>query len=485
MYGSYGSDTFGGSGYEFGYDYENSYASDSYYANSCEELDVLYQDIVADPSDTAYMSGMGSGDFGGMESSDPAWRDPALMNSPADSMNYGNNVAEAARMVAETCHQEKAAMTQHMHTCPSHAMLEMYRYPETNPATNNSYLHDFEDACHAAATRSGACDAAAMGHADWCTVKMSDGMMTGNADSMNYQNAANTLGDCINHYMHDGMDHEMNGMFHDVSEGTATLDDIMADTMGPSNYNQQTETFFQSTFDVSPGNPYGNADCSLDCAAYAADHYDAEMRTNDFEEYPVGSGNWMPRIKEWVYDGQIYNQVNYNWQNKAQCNVLVNIPEDSCSSTGAHAPTYRTLHKCQAMNDHGYNTELTGHMTPRALRSIRKLSAKNKNFGRRLSMGGNKKAAQKMQLRKLRQKQHFERRRRQLSAHGRRLSAGDEKLELLDVKYMVDSSRVVAPSTPKVMKLKAQSVHHTIKRKLKGIKNKFKSLRKLTVRGRK
>jgi hypothetical protein len=100
-------------------------------------------------------------------------------------------------------------------------------------------------------------------------------------------------------------------------------------------------------------------------------------------------------------------------------------------------------------------------------------------------MGGNKKAAQKMQLRKLRQKQHFERRRRQLSAHGRRLSAGDEKLELLDVKYMVDSSRVVAPSTPKVMKLKAQSVHHTIKRKLKGIKNKFKSLRKLTVRGRK
>lgn len=440
MYGSYGSDSFGGSGYEFGYDYENSYASDSYYANSCEELDVLYQDIVADPSDTGYMSSAGAA---GMGSGDASYRDPMLMNQAADATNYGTNVAEAARMVASTCHEEKKQMTQHMHTCPAHAMLEMVRYPETNPATNNTFLHDFEDACHAAATRSGACDAAAFGQADWCTVKMSDGMLNngnGNADSGHYQTAAATLGDCVNHYMHDGMDHEMNGMFHDVAEGTATVDDIMADTLGAPAYTQQTDDYFQSTFDVSPGNPYGNYDCSLDCAAWAADHWEAEMRTNDFEEYPAASGNFMPRIKTWVYNGQTYAQQNYVWNNKEKCNSMLQIPEDSCSASGAHATTQRRVHKCEAMNDHGFNSEISGHMTQRALRSIRKLSAKNKNFGRRLSAGGNKKKGSKMQLRKLRQKQHFERRRRQLSQKGgRRLSVQNEKLELLDVKYLVET----------------------------------------------
>ena len=43
---------------------------------------------------------------------------------------------------------------------------------------------------------------------------------------------------------------------------------------------------------------------------------------------------------------------------------------------------------------------------------------------------------------------------------------------------------MVAPSTPKMMKIKAMPVHHTVKRKLRSIKKKFSSLRKLT-RGRK
>ena len=118
------------------------------------------------------------------------------------------------------------------------------------------------------------------------------------------------------------------------------------------------------------------------------------------------------------------------------------------------------------------------------MRSLRKLSAKNKNFGRKLlSAGGNKQVAQKMQLRKLRQRQHFERRRRQLAEKGgRRLSAADEKLELLGVRYLMDNTKVVAPDTPKFHKLKATQVHHTVKRKLKSIKKKFGSLRKLTMR---
>jgi hypothetical protein len=191
----------------------------------------------------------------------------------------------------------------------------------------------------------------------------------------------------------------------------------------------------------------------------------------------------VPKIKTWVYDGLTHTQQDYVWQNKAQCNVMIAIPEDSCNALGTHSTTTRTVHKCEAMNDHGYNTELSGHMPVRALRSLRKLAAKNKNFGRKLSAGGNKHVAQKMQLRKLRQRQHFERRRRQLAEKGgRRLSEANEKLELLGVRYLMDNTKVVAPDTAKFHKLKATAVHHTVKRKLKSIKKKFGSLRKLTMR---
>ena len=44
---------------------------------------------------------------------------------------------------------------------------------------------------------------------------------------------------------------------------------------------------------------------------------------------------------------QSYAQQDYVWNNKAVCDVMINIPEDSCSASGAHATTHRRVHKCE------------------------------------------------------------------------------------------------------------------------------------------
>jgi len=331
------------------------------------------------------------------------------------------------------------------------------------------------------------------------------------------RNALQDLGDCVAHYLHQGMDHGTNGMFKEIGDGTMTMDDVMQETLGEPAYSAATETFFEETFDMSPGNPHNNVDCSVDCAAWADDHWDAAMRTGpanwedmnniDPANYPYKNSDatngdmtvgcqtdatkcnpTMPVIQKWVYDEStgLMSQSAYKWKNAAKCNKMVDIPEDSCNAMGEHGMRTRKVHKCEAMNEHGYNTELSGHMTQRQLRSIRKLSAKNKVFNpaRKLSKG-NRKLAAKHSLRKLKQKEHVERRRRLSAAAGatsRKLTPSQEKLEVLGVRYLLDNSKVSVPNTPKYHKLTATRAHPVVKRKLKSIRKKFGSLRKLTMR---
>merc|ERR1711988_1755764 len=94
------------------------------------------------------------------------------------------------------------------------------------------------------------------------------------------------------------------------------------------------------------------------------------------------------------------------------CNIMIDVPDDTCNVDGTHSNSNKRRHKCAVMNEMGFNSELHGHM-PRQLRaSQRKLANKRpqvaKHRWRKMGSAG-------MNLRKLRQDARRVRR-RQLEA---------------------------------------------------------------------
>jgi hypothetical protein len=132
-----------------------TYQDDAYFAHSCDELTGLYHDIAADPANTGYTGGntpaMSRTDF----------TSGGDMTQDYDGIMYETNVAESARMVAQTCHQEKRNITQSFRTCPEYLLHEMavcgQKGQYINPETDQTFYQDFTDACHAATTRTGSC----------------------------------------------------------------------------------------------------------------------------------------------------------------------------------------------------------------------------------------------------------------------------------------------------------------------------------------